>query len=443
MTCPATPLRPATDEDALLAPAVGDGWVPLADELVLADPELFDDPAAAEPDAGVSERPVAAPAPEAVPPVAGCVPTLAPVEGCIAEDPEVVEPEPVAAGRSVAPEGPGLAGAVDWASAGAAASAVATRHAAICNFNIDDLPAGVSPGARRGGEHRQRPRRDLETKRRARPGNLAVERQEDPRAAKRQVEGRRRPGDDLGALAPGAHEGRKPAAQQRKRNVAAHDVDLEQAGIERPPAPGVRRHEVVGDEDRGRPEAFAARAVVDRDVEIAAAAERPERRQRGADELVRNRFAHLGPLARHPREISEAAERVKTATPNLAEVDAALVRRGELAHRFLDIRRHAEVLGEEIVGPERQDAERNAGSGEALDRGRHRAVAARDDHRPRLRGGLIESVLQFPRGDRMNVAWAARRREGALDSGAEILAGKCRGRTGGCVDEDDRLHEGL
>src|SRR5829696_5606762 len=133
MTCPATPLPPATVEDAPLAPAVGDGGVALADE----------------PDAGVSETPVAVPAPEAVPPVGGCVPTLAPVEGCIAEDPEVVEPEPVAAGRSVAPEGPGLAGAVDWASAGAAASAVATRHAAICNFNIDDLPAGVSPGARR------------------------------------------------------------------------------------------------------------------------------------------------------------------------------------------------------------------------------------------------------------------------------------------------------
>src|SRR5215204_4581174 len=139
MTCPATPLPPATVEDAPLAPAVGDGGVALADE----------------PDAGVSETPVAVPAPEAVPPVAGCVPTLAPVEGCIAEDPEVVEPEPVAAGRSVAPEGPGLAGAVDWASAGAAASAVATRHAAICNFNIDDLPAGVSPGARRGASTRR------------------------------------------------------------------------------------------------------------------------------------------------------------------------------------------------------------------------------------------------------------------------------------------------
>src|SRR5215211_7756271 len=123
MTCPATPLPPATVEDAPLAPAVGDGGVALADE----------------PDAGVSETPVAVPAPEAVPPVAGCVPTLAPVggcvptlapvEGCIAEDPEVVEPEPVAAGRSVAPEGPGLAGAVDWASAGAAASAVSARGA--------------------------------------------------------------------------------------------------------------------------------------------------------------------------------------------------------------------------------------------------------------------------------------------------------------------------
>src|SRR5829696_1108215 len=143
MTCPATPLPPATVEDAPLAPAVGDGGVALADE----------------PDAGVSETPVAVPAPEAVPPVAGCVPTLAPVggcvptlapvEGCIAEDPEVVEPEPVAAGRSVAPEGPGLAGAVDWASA------VATRHAAISNFNIDDLPAGVSPGARRGASTRR------------------------------------------------------------------------------------------------------------------------------------------------------------------------------------------------------------------------------------------------------------------------------------------------
>src|SRR3954466_15094608 len=150
MTCPATPLPPATVEDAPLAPAVGDDGVPLADELVLADPELFDDPAAAEPDAGVSETPVAALPPETVPPVAGCVPTLAPVEGCIAEDPEVVEPEPVAAGRSVAPEGPGLAGAVDWASAGAAASAVATRQAAMCNFNIDDLPEGASRVGARG-----------------------------------------------------------------------------------------------------------------------------------------------------------------------------------------------------------------------------------------------------------------------------------------------------
>src|SRR5215207_9907328 len=148
MTCPATPLPPATLEDAPLAPAVGDGDVPLADELVPADPELLDDPAVAEPEAGVSETPVAAPAPEAVPPV----------EGCIADDPEVVEPEPVAAGRSVAPEGPGLAGAVDWAKAGAAASAVATRQAAMCDFNIDDLRAGASRGA--GARHQRDALRD-------------------------------------------------------------------------------------------------------------------------------------------------------------------------------------------------------------------------------------------------------------------------------------------
>src|SRR5215208_4312201 len=154
-------------------------------------------------------------------------------------------------------------------------------------------------------------------------------------------------------------------------------------------------------------------------------------------------FFFFSSRRRHTRWPRDWSSDVCSSDLDLAEVDAALVRRGELAHRFLDIRRHAEVLGEEIVSPERQNAERNAGSGEALDRGRHRAIAARDDHRPRLRGGLIESVLQFPRGDRMNVARAARRREGALDSGAEILAGKCRGRPGGRVDEDERLHEEL
>jgi hypothetical protein len=52
--------------------------------------------------------------------------------GCMAEDPEVVEPEPAAVGRSVPPDG----AVVDWAKAGAVASAVATRQAAICVFSI-------------------------------------------------------------------------------------------------------------------------------------------------------------------------------------------------------------------------------------------------------------------------------------------------------------------
>lgn len=57
-------------------------------------------------------------------------PVLAP--GCIADEPEVADPEPVAAGRSVLPEGAG----VDCAKAGAVARAVATRQAAICVFSI-------------------------------------------------------------------------------------------------------------------------------------------------------------------------------------------------------------------------------------------------------------------------------------------------------------------
>jgi hypothetical protein len=52
-------------------------------------------------------------------------------EGCIADDPDVVDPEPDAAGRSVPPEG-----AVDCAKAGAATRAVATRHAAICVLSM-------------------------------------------------------------------------------------------------------------------------------------------------------------------------------------------------------------------------------------------------------------------------------------------------------------------
>ncbi|MBB4041485.1 hypothetical protein GGR34_003162 [Microvirga flocculans] len=51
--------------------------------------------------------------------------------GCMAGEPVAVEPEPVAAGRSV--------GAVEdevCAKAGAAAKAVTTRQAAICFFSI-------------------------------------------------------------------------------------------------------------------------------------------------------------------------------------------------------------------------------------------------------------------------------------------------------------------
>jgi len=74
------------------------------------------------------------------PEAAGLVPTVAPALGCMAEEPEVVDPDPAAAGRSVPPEG----GAVlVWANAGGAASAVATRQAAICDFNIDCSPGGA------------------------------------------------------------------------------------------------------------------------------------------------------------------------------------------------------------------------------------------------------------------------------------------------------------
>jgi len=53
------------------------------------------------------------------------------VAGFMAGEPEVVDPDPVASGRSVEPDDVEV-----WARAGAAASAVATRHAAICVFTI-------------------------------------------------------------------------------------------------------------------------------------------------------------------------------------------------------------------------------------------------------------------------------------------------------------------
>jgi hypothetical protein len=45
--------------------------------------------------------------PDDPPDAAGFVPTVAPVLGCIADEPEVVDPDPVAAGRSVPPDGAG------------------------------------------------------------------------------------------------------------------------------------------------------------------------------------------------------------------------------------------------------------------------------------------------------------------------------------------------
>jgi hypothetical protein len=127
---------PAADAPEAPAPAVeaepdvveGDSDCPAADEPEapeVPDPVwlMLPDPPAAEP-----------------PDPAGLVPTVAPVLGCIAEEPEVADPEPVAAGRSVAPDG-----AVPvCAKAGAAANAVATRQAAICDFNIDRSPGGAS-----------------------------------------------------------------------------------------------------------------------------------------------------------------------------------------------------------------------------------------------------------------------------------------------------------
>ena len=71
---------------------------------------VSDCPAVEEPEAlppdwlMVEEEPPAAVPPEA----AGFVPTVAPVLGCMAEEPEVVDPEPAAAGRSVPPDGAGL-----------------------------------------------------------------------------------------------------------------------------------------------------------------------------------------------------------------------------------------------------------------------------------------------------------------------------------------------
>lgn len=99
-----------------------------ADPMVLEDPDGIVEPA----DPGIEDplEPDVAELEVVLEPEPVAAPELEP--GCIAEDPDVVEPEPVAAGRSVPPEG----AVVDWAKAGAVASAVATRQAAICVFSI-------------------------------------------------------------------------------------------------------------------------------------------------------------------------------------------------------------------------------------------------------------------------------------------------------------------
>src|SRR5215207_8275907 len=116
-------------------PTVDDPETPLPDPLV-EEPDV--------PDWLIVDEP-----PEA----AGLVPTVAPALGCMAEEPEVVDPDPAAAGRSVPPEG----GAVlVWANAGGAASAVATRQAAICDFNIDCSPGGARRVAHAASTRRAR-----------------------------------------------------------------------------------------------------------------------------------------------------------------------------------------------------------------------------------------------------------------------------------------------
>jgi hypothetical protein len=90
----------------------------MVDEVPEVEP-IVDEPVADEP---VADDPAD--------PGAMVVPVLAP--GCMAEEPDVAEPDPVAAGRSV-----GADGVVDvCAIAGAAAKAVATRQAAMCFFSI-------------------------------------------------------------------------------------------------------------------------------------------------------------------------------------------------------------------------------------------------------------------------------------------------------------------
>jgi len=58
------------------------------------------------------------------------------IPGCMAGEPDVVDPEPVAVGRSVGAEGAGEF----CAKAGAAAKTVTARQTAICFFSIGYSP---------------------------------------------------------------------------------------------------------------------------------------------------------------------------------------------------------------------------------------------------------------------------------------------------------------
>lgn len=71
----------------------------------------LDPPDEPEPDEPLPEEPAADDPlddPPGVPEPDGAPLTVAPVLGCMAEEPEVVEPEPEAVGRSVDPEGAGV-----------------------------------------------------------------------------------------------------------------------------------------------------------------------------------------------------------------------------------------------------------------------------------------------------------------------------------------------
>jgi hypothetical protein len=105
------------------------------DAAVMEDPDVLPEvPVVALPDAVllgavVAEWAVVAEEPELIEDEPGAAGAGA---GCIAGEPVVAEPDAVAAGRSVPPDGE----VVFWARAGAATKVVANRQAAMCFFSI-------------------------------------------------------------------------------------------------------------------------------------------------------------------------------------------------------------------------------------------------------------------------------------------------------------------